>query len=239
MPTTRRSWRGREAGTSARGMTPLASASVSMRPYRGRDASVCSASARSRRREAGIALDQQPAQPLVVEGRHRADGVESQRRAAEHRRQLVDELRPALAGEHLQRAPAVVGRGALVADASRDSAGRPRCRRTAARPRRRAAAVRPPARFRRASTRGPVRRRRHVDAPLQPVAQALEQGGHRLAAPCAISATTASALSASTARRAMNCASSGMLLRPACSSASAGLPRTSGSTASHRIFGRL
>ena len=32
----------------------------------------------------------------------------------EHRRQLGDELRPALAGEDLQRALPVVGRGALV-----------------------------------------------------------------------------------------------------------------------------
>ena len=54
-----------------------------------------------------------------------------------------------------------------------------------------------------------------------------------------IAATSGSSASASTVRRAMNRATSGMLPLPARSSASAGFSATSGSTPSQIIFGRF
>ena len=129
----------------------------------------------------------------------------------EHRRQLIDELRPALRREDLQRAAAVVGGAVVFRRPSPDSAGRPRCRRIAARLRRRAArcgcrrALQPVETAAQSdgvvrSTR-PSRPSRIPSSRLDIVFGALP-----------IAATSGSSASASTARRAMNRASSGMLL---------------------------
>ena len=193
----------------------------SPRSASGRSAAATPASARPRSSggaECRVSLDQQLSQRLVVEPRDRADGLDPHAGSSEPR-----PAAPRRAGPALRRrgpaARALRSSGAASAlRSSRGCAGPPRCRRTAAPPRR---SSRGPgrARLRRASGARPVRRRRQVHAPFEPVPHPLQQMRSASPAHWPIAATTAPALSASTARRAMNCASSGMLLRPAWSSA--------------------